>query len=135
MSLRAAIKSKSAGLVKREKVTLPECGVEVQVRGLMAGEAKRVGDAKDFKQMAIMIALGVEDPETGQPIWNANVLPDVQELEAMSPVDVAFLVKHINRLSGLGKLQAMLADPSTNGTTTTSSDSPWPSDSSAPSGN
>lgn len=135
MSIRAAIKSASAGLLKREKHTLPECGVEVQIRGLMAGETHRAGEAKGFKQVAIMVALAVEDPETGQPIWNANNLDSVQEIEALSPVDMAFLTKQINRLSGGGKIQAMLADPSTNGmTTTSSSDSPSPSDSVVPSG-
>lgn len=122
-------------MVRRETVTLPECGVTVRVRGLMAGETHRCGQEKGFRQVSTMVALGTEDDETGKPLFQAHVLEDVQEIEAMHPVDVAFLVKKINELSGGGKMEAMLSDQSTeNSNHRTSSASPSPELSAAPSG-
>lgn len=132
MSLRERIRSKSAGLVKRETVSLPESGETVCVRGMMAGEAHRVGETKGFKQTALVMALCVEDPETGKPLWNGNVLEDVQEIEAMHPLDVAFLVNKATELSGGGKMKAQLAAQSHASNSETSSDSPSPEPSAAP---
>lgn len=121
-------------MVQRETVTLPECGVTVRVRGLTAGEAHRCGSEKGFKQVATQIALAVEDPNTEQPLWQAHVLEHVQEIEALHPIDCATLVKKINELSGGGKLKAMLPDRSNDSAETTSSGSPSPGSSDAPSG-
>lgn len=105
MSLRDRIRDKSAGLVQREVITLPECGEKVQVRGLMAGEVQRAGEHK--RSTHVQIALSTEDPETGKPIWNPNSLEDLDEIAGMHSVDVAFLADASNRLSGLDKLEKM----------------------------
>jgi hypothetical protein len=119
--LRAQIKAKSASLVRRETVLLPECGMEVQVRGLMAGEVRRCGEHK--RSSDVQVALSVEDPATSKPVWNANSLDDLNEIAALHSVDLATIVDTSNRLSGLGKLQAMYSEM----TKSSSTPSPEPS--------
>lgn len=101
-SLREQLKARSADLVRRETVTLPDCGLAVQVRGLMAGEVRRAGEAK--RSADVQVALSAEDPATGAPIWNPNSLPDLDEIASLSTVDVATLLEASNRLSGMAKL-------------------------------
>lgn len=126
MSLREQIKSRSAGLVQRETVTLPECGVTVSVRGLMAGEVRRVSDAK--RPNDVQIALSAEDPDSGKPIWNANNLEDLDEIAGLHTVDAAVLLDASNRLSGIEKLGKLFSQRNENGS------SPSPVFSADPSG-
>lgn len=121
MSLREEIKTASAGLVKRESVLLPECGVTIQVRGLMVGEVQRAGNAK--RSGDVQVALSAEDPASGKQIWNPNDLTDLDEIAAMHSVDVAVIVEASNRLSGMDRLVKMFSPKSENG----SSSSPTPS--------
>lgn len=100
MSLKEQLKTKSASLVRRETLTLPETGLEVQVRGMMFGEKERVAEHAGFKQSAMMIALTVEDPSTGKPIWNANAAEDQQEIAGLPIADTVAIVEAIGRLSG-----------------------------------
>lgn len=102
MSLKEQIKSKSAGLVRRETVTLPECGVEIQVRGLMKGEVQRAGEHK--RSTDVQIALSCEDPATGKGIWNPNDHNDLEEIAALHTVDAAVILEASNRLSGMDRL-------------------------------
>lgn len=126
MSLKEQIKARSAELVRRERVTLPEAGIEVQVRGLMAGEARRSGEHK--RSADVQIALSVEDPATGKQIWNPNDLNDLDEIASLHTVDVATILEVGNRLSGMDRLGKLFSPQTENG----SSSSPTPSD--APSG-
>lgn len=121
MGLRDQIRTRSAELVRRERVTLPEAGIEVQVRGLMAGEVRRAGE--HARSTDVQLALSVEDPETGQQLWNPNNLPDLDEIAALHPVDSVTLLIASNRLSGIGALGKMLSPQAENG----SSPSPVPS--------
>lgn len=105
-SLRDQIRAKSASLVRRERLVLPEAGIEVQVRGLMSGEAQRAGQAK--RSADVQVALCVEDPATGKFVWNPNSLDDLDEIAALHTVDQAAILDLCNELSGLGKLQQYL---------------------------
>jgi hypothetical protein len=125
MSLKDAIRSKSAGLVKRETVTLPQCGEQVQVRGLMAGEMRRAGESK--RSVAVQVALSAEDPETGKPIWNPNDLNDLNAIDELHGVDLFTLLMASNRLSGADELGKLLSPPSENGSSSSLSSSPEPS--------
>lgn len=82
---------------------LPETGVEIQVRGMMFGEKERVAEATGFKQSAMMIALTVEDPATGKPVWNPNTREDQDEIAALPINDTEAIVEVVNRLSGFDK--------------------------------
>lgn len=124
-SLKEQIKSKSAGLVQRETVTLPECGIEVQVRGLMAGEVQRAGQAK--RSADTQVALSAEDPKTGKNIWNPNDLNDLDEIAALHSVDLATLLEASNRLSGMDKLGKMFSPQTKSGSSSSPSDSTGPS--------
>lgn len=124
MSLKEQIKSRSAELVKREKVTLPELGIEVQVRGLMAGEVRRAGESK--RSADVQIAISVEDPNTGQQIWNPNDLTDLDAIAGLHSVDMATLILASNRLSGMDRMEKLgktISPPTDSG----SSSSPNPS--------
>jgi hypothetical protein len=105
MGLKERIKEKSAGLVRRETITLPETGEEVQVRGLMFGEKERAAELKGAKQSFTLIALVVEDPATGAPIWNANSQEDHDEIAGLHIADTDAIVEAMNRLSS-GKEKA-----------------------------
>lgn len=122
MSLREQIKTRSADLVKRERVTLPESGVEVQVRGLMAGEVRRCGEHK--RGSDVQIALSVEDPESGKAIWNPNDLNHLDEVAALHTVDTAVILAASNRLSGMDRLGKLFSPQTESG----SSSSPTLSD-------
>lgn len=125
MSLKEKLATRSADLVKRKKITLPECGIEVQVRGLMAGEVRRSGEHK--RSADVQIALSVEDPETGKAVWNANVLEDLDAIAAMHTVDQAVLLKESNELSGMDKLGKLFSPLSENGNSSSLSSSAAPS--------
>ena len=124
-TLRDQIKSKSAGLVRRETVRLPECGLEVQVRGLMAGEVQRCGQSK--RSGEVQVALSTEDPATGKFIWNPNTLQDLDEIATLHPVDYTTLIEASNRLSGLEKLGKLFSPSPTNGSSPSQPDSAEPS--------
>lgn len=126
MSLRDQIRTASAGLVRRETISLPDCGVTVQVKGLMAGEAQRAGEAK--RQGETQVALSTEDPETGKLIWNPNVREDLDEIAGLSTYDFATIIEASNRLSGIEKLGKFTSPRNENGS------SPSPEPSAAPSG-
>lgn len=102
MSLREKIKSASAAAVKSELITLPVAGAEVLVKGLLLGDRLRVAEAKGAtKGVPLLIALSAHDPAGGAPIWNANSLPDVQEIEALNGADADILATTAQRLSGI----------------------------------
>lgn len=104
MSLRETIRKKSASLVKRETVHLPDLDVDVQVRGLMLGEVNRITDQEGTgKQSATQIALSVEDPETSKPIWNANLHEDMEEIAGLTMNDAQLIITKGSNLSGIGK--------------------------------
>lgn len=124
-SLRDQIRARSAELVKREKVTMPKSGVEVQVRGLMVGEVRRAGDHK--RPADVQIALSVEDPETGKQVWNPNDLNDLDEIAALHAVDAATLLRMSDRLSGMAELGKMQSPPTENGSSSSLSSSAEPS--------
>lgn len=118
MSLREQIRARSAELVERGRVTLPEAGIEIQVRGLMAGEVRRSGEHK--RPDDVQIALSAEDPATSKPIWNANSLDDLEEIAALHPVDYATLVRKSNELSGVDRLKKLFSPPTKNSTSSSS---------------
>lgn len=103
MSLKDRIQRKNAGLVKRETHTLPDAQETVQICGLMLGERSRVGEKTGFAQVATMIALGLEDPDTGERIYNANDLDDHNQIATFSGPDSDLIVDTIMRLSGMDK--------------------------------
>lgn len=121
MSLKEQLAARSAELVRRERVTLPMAGLEVQVRGLMAGEARRSGSHARTED--VQIALSTEDPATGKPIWNANVLEDLDAIAALHTADQATIIKKGNELSGMDELVKLFSPQTENG----SSSSPAPS--------
>lgn len=98
-SLKERLREKSRELIKRETVTLPETGETVVVRGLTFGENERVGTAREEKRGLMMVAVAVEDPETGKPIWNPNDVGDMQALGELPLADMQAVVKAIDRLS------------------------------------
>lgn len=124
-SLREQIKARSADLVKREKVKLPESGVEVQVRGLMAGEVRRSGEHK--RSADVQIAISVEDPETGKQLWNPNDLHCLDEIAGLHSVDVATILEVSNRLSGMDRLGKMASPPNESGSSLSLTPSAEPS--------
>jgi hypothetical protein len=102
---REQLKQKNAAMVRREVIYLPKAEMEVQARGLMAGELRRASGSKYGSDM--LIALGTEDPDTGTLMWDPNTLEHLEEIGRLHPVDSVVLVTAINRLSGgeeLGKL-------------------------------
>lgn len=99
MSLKDRLDSKSAGLVRRETITLPATGEEVRIRGMMFGEKERVAELSGFKQSATMIALCVEDPTSGDAVWNANDLKDHQRIAKLPIADTNAMAEAIQRLS------------------------------------
>jgi hypothetical protein len=109
--LKGRIKAKAAGLVRRETITLPETGEDVQVRGLMFGEKERAAELSGAKQSFTLIALVVEDPATGKPIWNANAQEDHDEIAALPIADTDAIVEAMNRLSR-GKANGTSPSPS-----------------------
>lgn len=125
MSLREQIRARSAELVERGRVTLPEAGIEVQVRGLMAGEVNRIRESKRADD--VQIAISVEDPATGKPVWNPNKLDDLEEIAALHVVDAAVLLSAGNRLSGIDRLKKHFSPPTENGSSPSPSDSDGPS--------
>lgn len=104
MSLRDNLKKKSASLVKRRTVTLPETQEEVEIRGLMMGQVNRVTDQKgQAKQVRMQIALSTFDPQTGEQVWNADHQPDAEEIDALPTPDGLLIVNVSNELSGIGE--------------------------------
>lgn len=126
MGLKEQLAAKSAELVKREKITLPECGVEVQVRGLMAGEVERSGAHP--RAIDYQAALSVEDPATGKNIWNPGSLEDLDQIAALHTVDRTVIIQKSNELSGMAALVKLFSPQ------TASSTSPSPFGSGARSG-
>jgi hypothetical protein len=102
-TLKERVKSKAHAWVRRELVELPDTGETVQVCGLVTGEISRITEAKGTDQSVIQVALGTEDPASGEKLWNANSLPDRKEIEALPPRDTLMIVEAINRLSGVGE--------------------------------
>jgi hypothetical protein len=101
MSLRDQIDANSASLVERGRITLPKAGLEVQVRGLMTGEQLRINAEKDeVKRMLLTIALCVEDPATGQPVWAPHNLKDLDAIERLHVSDTAAIAQEVARLNG-----------------------------------
>jgi hypothetical protein len=100
MSLKDRIRKRSAEFVRREPVLLPVTGETVTVRGMMFGEKERIAELTGFKQSATMLALCVEDPESGKPVWNASSLEDHEEIAGLPIPDTEAIVGAINRLSG-----------------------------------
>lgn len=124
--LKRRLQERSAGLVRREPVPLPETGETVQVRGMMFGEKERVAGAPSEKQGYLMIALCTEDPETSKLIYNANAQEDHDLIAALPVADTEAIVDAVRRLSGL--------DGAGKGSPVTgSSPSPSPESSAAPS--
>lgn len=122
MSLRDRINQKSTSLVRRETITLPATGEVVQVRGMMFGEKERVAELSGFKQSATMLALTVEDPETGKGFWNPNDQKSLDEIAALPIPDTQAIVEVINRLSGFSK-EGNDNSPATESSPSSSSDS------------
>jgi hypothetical protein len=101
-ALRDQIAAASAAGVERERVVLPKSGLEVQLRGLLAGEVARAG--KSDRKADVLIALAMEDPADNEPMFNANDRNDLDAIAAMSTVDHTIAVDVINRLSGIDML-------------------------------
>src|SRR5687767_2560558 len=107
--LKDRIASKSAALVQRKTITLPKCGEEVVVRGLMTGELSRVNATSDEGRGVAVICLSTEDPEApGQPIWNWNDANDRSAAGGLHVDDSALIINTHNRLSGLTATDAEL---------------------------
>lgn len=105
-NLRDRLVSKSEGLIQRETITLPKSGEVIVVRSLMSGEMFNINASKEQYRQAITIALGTEDPETGQPIFRSN---DVHDLEAVGKLhwrDIKAISDAINRLSDTDEADA-----------------------------
>lgn len=134
MSLREQLKAKNATLIKRRIITLPDSGIEVQVRGLMLGELHRITDAKGTaKQTATQIGLCLEDPVTGVPVYNVGSQEDINEIHGYSINDGTAVVNTSNELSGIGKAAIEegkeISTPEKSSNTSSLSDSTPPSES------
>jgi hypothetical protein len=103
MSLRDRLKNKNPSLVKRVQVLLPDAQETVQVRSLMLGEKSRIGEKSGFAAVATMIALGLEDPDTNQPMYNPNSLDDHNEIALYSGRDSDLIVETMMEISGMGE--------------------------------
>lgn len=125
MTLKEQIASRSAGLVLREKVVLPECGLEVQVRGLMAGEVRRAGESK--RSADVQVALSTEDPETNKLLWDPGNVLDLNAIAELHSVDLFTILQASNRLSGMDTLGKILSPSSENGTSSSPESSDVPS--------
>lgn len=123
--LKAEIAARSRALVKREVITLPDAGVRVQVRGMMAGEIRRTMEAKRSED--VQIAIACEDPDTGEQIWNPNDFNDLEAIAALSAVDQAVLLMASNRLSGAERLGKLRSPQTENGSSSSHPDSGEPS--------
>lgn len=121
MSLREKLNTRSAELVKRERVTLPESGLEVQVRGLMQGEVRRSGE--HARATAMQIAFSVEDPETGNLVWNPTDAGHLDEIDGLHTIDSAVILEASNRLSGMEQLKKFIQSRETKNSLSGSSDS------------
>lgn len=107
MGLREQIYEKSQGLVKREPVTLPECGEVVLVRTLMSGDLLRANSMGDAEQGHAVYAFAVEDPgNPGQPIYNWNDMEHRKELHALHPNDLRAVIDKHNVMLGIAAKEA-----------------------------
>lgn len=126
MSLKEQLHSKAASLLRRETITLPVTGLDVQVRGMMFGEKERIAELTGFKQSATMLALCVEDPATGKPLWNPAAREDHDQIAALPIEDSEEIVQAIGRLS------TYRAEGNGSSGETTSGPTPSPESSDAP---
>lgn len=105
MSIRDAIQA--ADDIQSEIVTVPEWGVEVQVRGLSVARYTHVqkaaknaqGDLDLEKFSAALLVSALFDPANGEPVFTDN---DAQMIASKSMQVVDRLVAVVNRLSGNG---------------------------------
>jgi hypothetical protein len=103
MSLKDRLKQKNGSLVKREVINLPDSGERVQCKALMLGDRSRIGEKKGFSSIATMLALSLEDPDTGQLLYNPNSLDDHNEIALFSGPDSDLIVDTVLRISGMTK--------------------------------
>jgi hypothetical protein len=102
MSIKDKLAQSSSNL-RREKVTLPRSGVEVQIRELVFGDLDRASYAKPELKNRGLIAAAVEDPETGKPVWDAKDYNDMEAIAALAKEDAEAILEAINRVSGIGE--------------------------------
>lgn len=124
MGLPQEYKDRLKTLVKRETVTLPELELEVVVRGLTGGEVSRLSSAERSEDM--QIAMTTERTDSVQ-LWNPNSRQDLDEIAELSLLDRATLIQVGNRLSGMGKLQALVSRLNASSSTNSPSPSEEPS--------
>lgn len=123
-NFREQLRQRNREIVQREPVTLPESGLQVVVKGLMAGEVNRVSTHK--RQGDAQIALATELP-SGELIWDAEVKEDLDEIAGLHTVDQATLIQVINRLSGMEKLGKLLSQKDVSGSSSSPTNSGEPS--------
>lgn len=123
MSLKDRIGQKSAALVRREPLTLPQIGEKVMVRGMMSGDLLRVNAQKDEQKRALLTAaLCVEDPDTGQLLWMPHSQEDLDHIGGLHQDDLIAIAELAARLSGLAdKPEQLLGNsPATQSSSTSS---------------
>lgn len=95
--------------VATELVQVPEWGVELEVRGLSAGQWTRITNASvrkvagevtpDLSRLySLLIVAGVFDPKTGEQVFTESDAVAVMN-KSMKPIER--LAKTVNRLSGI----------------------------------
>ena len=121
-NFREQLRQRNREIVQREPVTLPESGLQVVVKGLMAGEVRRSGEHK--RSADAQIALSTELP-SGEPIWDPTIREDLDEIAALHTIDQATILQISNRLSGMDKLGKLFQkDESGSSSSLTNSDEP-----------
>lgn len=107
-TLLERIAAKSQSLTKRKPVDLPNYGETVTVRTLSQGAVMRANAEGDALRVSAMIAFCVEDPATGELVFNWNDLAHRQIIFDLDPADTALISNTVAELSGMGEPKADL---------------------------
>jgi hypothetical protein len=86
----------------RIPVLLPFAQKTVNVRPLTLGERNRMADKNGGQIATMVLMLCVEDPESGELLYNANALDSTQEADMFAPQDSDEIVSVVLEHSGMG---------------------------------
>jgi hypothetical protein len=88
--------------MQRISVLLPFAQKRVNVRPLTLGERNRLGDKSSGQIASMILMLCVEDPETGDLLYNPNALDSAQDADLFAPQDSDEIVSVVLEHSGMG---------------------------------
>jgi len=107
-SLFERIAAKSKTLVKRQQIDLPNYGETVVIRSLTQGAVMRAEAEGEALKVSAMIAFCVEDPATGELLFNWNDGNHRQVIHELDPGDTRLIADTFATLSGIGESSAEL---------------------------